>query len=335
MFNKKPIKSTVFANGSNENGLRYGGGGWKSSLDTNKLGLERYKTREGINRIDIIPFNAGPKHPLVVAGQCEEGDTVYSLDYFVHKTVGPAKADYTCLKQFGQRCPICEESQRWYDKGDEESKKKGGELRSKRRVVYLVHDLIDGKYYYWDTGWQSFEKPVNEKASMTTDSNTGAAVNPFDWEVGKTIVFKCVKDTYNNNTYNKISEVTFTFEDRAPLSDEVLSHSVDLSSAIIMATENEMDSALAGKVVATDTPPENTVAANDATAQPSFDTMETVTSGAIESQPVAPQSETPAPAQSAPATSPETTCPCGYTFGTADDHPECATCKVWDKCIDA
>ena len=106
MFNKKPLKASVLANGSDDNGLRYGGSGYKSSLDFSKLGLERYKTREGLNKIDIIPFNAGPKHPLVIAGKCEEGDTVYSLDYFVHRGIGPNGDDFTCLKQFGQSCSL-------------------------------------------------------------------------------------------------------------------------------------------------------------------------------------------------------------------------------------
>ena len=328
MFNKKPIKSSVFANGSNENGLRYGGGGWKSSLDLSKLGLERYKTREGLNRIDIIPFNAGPKHPLVAAGQCEEGDTVYSLDYFVHKGIGASGTDYTCLKQFGKRCPICEESQRYYDKGDEESKKKGSSLRSKRRVVYLIHDLIDGKYYSWETGWQSFEKPVNEKASMTSDPNTGAPVNPFDWEIGKTISFKGVKDTFNGSNYNKISEVTLTFEDRAPLSDEVLSNSKDLSSGIIIATEDEMDSALCGKPV---------VSAQTASkAEPKSEPVQSapavsVSSGTSELAKEALAEDTSAQPAS---TSSDKVCPCGYAWGDADNHEECSSCAAWVKCID-
>ena len=235
MFNKKPIKSVVFANGADENGNRYGSNNWKSTLDLSKIGNpEKYKVREGKNLVDIIPFNAGKNHPMVVNGQCEEGDTMYSLDYFVHKGIGPSQSDFTCLTQYGQRCPICDESKRNYEIGTDDAKKQGGALRSKRRVVYFVHDLIDGKYYYWDTGWLSFESPVNKRAAITTDSRTGAPVNPFDWECGKTISFHGEKDKFNGHDYVKISEGTFDFVDREPLSDEVLNHSVDLSQAIII-----------------------------------------------------------------------------------------------------
>ena len=27
-------------------------------------------------------------------------------------------------------------------------------------------------------------------------------------------------------------------------------------------------------------------------------------------------------------------CPFSHGWGEADNYPECATCKVWDKCID-
>ena len=333
MFNKKPIKSVVFANGADENGNRYGSNNWKSTLDLSKIGNpEKYKVREGKNLVDIIPFNAGKNHPMVVNGQCEEGDTMYSLDYFVHKGIGPSQSDFTCLTQYGQRCPICDESKRNYEIGTDDAKKQGGALRSKRRVVYFVHDLIDGKYYYWDTGWLSFESPVNKRAAITTDSKTGAPVNPFDWECGKTNSFHGEKDKFNGHDYVKISEGTFDFVDREPLSDEVLNHSVDLSQAIIIPTVDELDAALCGKPVVssqnTQTTSQTTTQASTPTetsVQPSFDTMQKV-----ESAPT--QVDTPQTA--APSTSPETTCPFGHKFGEADDHPECATCQVWDKCID-
>ena len=149
----------------------------------------------------------------------------------------------------------------------------------------------------------------------------------------------------NGNTYNKLSEATLTFEDRAPLSDEVLNHSVDLSEAIIMPTEAQMDAALTGKVVATDKPVQNTTPQSTPQPKqstPSFNTMEPTSNTAdLASQALASQATqepTPQPqsqpTQSTPSASPERTCPCGYDWGTADDHPECKTCKVWDRCID-
>lgn len=344
MFNKKPMSQTALNLGRDENGNSNGGAAnYKSTFDVTKVGdgkLEKFKPHLGDNKIDIIPFNAGENHPFVVTGQCEKGDTVYSLDYYVHKGIGPAKQDFVCLKQYGKRCPLCEESYRLYQAAtNDEEKKAATAIRNKRRCIYIVHDLIDDKYGYYDVAWFSFEKLVNSRASIRNDPNTGAPVNPFDWENGRTIFFKTVKDKYQGSEFNKIDEGSFDLIERKPLSDEVLNHSVDLSAGLIMDTEEDMDAALCGKPVVsqnkpveqktetkseqkepekTQTPTENLASqamAAQTTSQPSFDSME--------------KAETPNADLSCDR------CPFGHNWGEADNHDECATCKVWDKCVEA
>ena len=345
MFNKKPIKASVFAMGADKNGNRYGGSGFKTNFNLEKFGLKKWKIHEGRNLIDIIPYNAGKNHPLVATGQCEEGDTMYSLDYFVHKSIGPTQSDVTCLTQYGKRCPICEESKRHYALGSEEEKKKGTAFRAKRRAVYLIHDLIDNSYAYWDTGWTSFEEPVNKRASITIDPKTGAPINPFDWENGKSISFLGEKDKYQGRDFVKISDGTLNFEDRPPLSEEVLNHSVDLSEGIEIMSDEDMDNLLSGKPVVesnnTQQAPETTQAPVQSNtngsapqSQPSFDTMETVPQQTPQQASQQPAPQQAAPAQNAaPAASPENTCPFGHNWGEADNHKECVTCGAWDRCI--
>ena len=350
MFNKKPMSQTALSLGKDENGNANGGAAnYKSTFDISKVGdgkLEKFKPHLGDNKIDIIPFNAGPNHPFVVTGQCEEGDTVYSLDYYVHKGIGPAKQDFVCLKQYGQHCPLCDESYRLYKAATtKEEKDAATAVRNKRRCIYIVHDLIDDKIGYFDVAWFSFEKNVNSRASLRNDPTTGAPINPFDWETGKTICFKTKKDKFDGTEFNKIDEATFDLIDRAPLSDDILNHSVDLSAGLIMNTEDEMDAALCGKPVVsqntqtTETkteqvknePVENTqpqsspaetstenlasqAIAAQASSQPSFDNMKTVDTSAA---------------------TPCDKCPFGHNWGEADSYDECSTCKVWDKCVEA
>ena len=357
MFNKKPMSQTALNLGKDENGNANGGAAnYKSTFDVTKVGdgkLERFKPHLGENRIDIIPFNAGKNHPFVVSGQCQEGDTVYSLDYYVHKGIGPAKQDFVCLKQYGQRCPLCEESYRLYKAAtSDEEKKAATAIRNKRRCIYIVHDLIDNKIGYYDVAWFSFEKLVNSRASIRNDPATGAPINPFDWENGKTIFFKTFKDKYEGSEFNKIDEGSFDLIDRAPLSDDVLNYSVDLSAGLIMDTEEAMDAALCGKPVVSSAPAQNNAAQN---TQPTQNTapqtepapVQNTQTADLASQAMAAQS---APAQTAPANnttpaqststqaqSPERTCPCGHNWGDANNQPEppeCATCHVWDKCIE-
>ena len=332
MFNKKPISSTVLKMGTSETGNQYGGAGYKSTFDASKLAgekLEKYKVREGQNVIDIIPYNAGPNHPLVKTGQAAEGDTMYSLDYFVHKSIGPAKQDFVCLKQFGLNCPCCNEASRYYSIGTEDSKKMGNVLRSKRRCVYIVHDLIDNKFYYFDTAWFSFEKNVNTRAQVTIDEATGAPVNPFDWQSGKSIVFLGAKDKYDGKEFIKIQEASFDFRKREPLSDAVLEHSVDLSAGLLMDTEEDMDKAISGKPVINNSQPavqKNPIQQTSLQEPSPVDTSVNVLAEQAMSA-----SAQAAPVQTTPAGN---TCPCGYNWGEADKYPECATCDVWDKCIE-
>lgn len=362
MFNKKPMSQTALNLGRDENGNQYGGGSSiKKTFDISKVadgksGLEQFKPHLGENRIDIIPFNAGPNHPFVVTGQCQEGDTVYSLDYYVHRNIGPAKQEFTCLQQYNRRCPLCEESKRlWKVATTDEQKNVAKEVRNKRRCIYIIHDLIDGKYYYYDVAWYSFEQRVNSRASIRNDPTTGAPMNPFDWENGKTIFFKTFEDTWNGSKFNKIDEGSFDLIDRAPLSDEVLNHSVDLSEGLIMDTEDDMDAALCGKPVvsqkAQSTPAQST---QNTTTQT---TSQPTQSAPTQTQAAPAQAQTPtenlanqamAAAQSTSQPSfdnmqkAETSdagngsnCPFGHNWGEADGYGECATCKVWDKCVEA
>lgn len=351
MFNKKPMSQTALNLGKDENGNANGGAAnYKSTFDISKVGdgkLEKFKPHLGENKIDIIPFNAGPNHPFVVTGQCEKGDTVYSLDYYVHKGIGPAKQDFVCLKQYGKRCPLCEESYRLYQAATtKEEKDAATAVRNKRRCIYIVHDLIDDKIGYFDVAWFSFEKNVNSRASLRNDPTTGAPINPFDWETGKTICFKTKKDKFEGNEFNKIDEATFDLIDRAPLSDAILNHSVDLSAGLVTNTEDEMDAALCGKPVVTQNtqpvsqPTPQTTPVNSAPVQTSTENLANQAMAAAQAQPTQQSFETMKPVEnSAPVnnTSSGNTCPCGHNWGDANhvpDYPECTTCPLWDKCID-
>ena len=328
MFNKKPISQSVFNTGKSENGNQFGSTGYKSNFDPSKIGnLEKYKIREGLNKIDVIPFNAGPTHPLVISGQCSEGDAMYSLDYFVHKGIGPTNSDFTCLKQYGQNCPLCNESRRFYEKGTEDDKKTATSLRNKRRCIYIVHDLIDNKYYYLDQAWFAFEKLVNARAAITIDQATGAPVNAFDWQSGKTITFYGKKDKYQGRDFIKVDEGTFGFLDRQPLSDEVLNQGLDPSVGVIVPTEQELDDILCGKVAVSTTQstsqPEQSPKQENV-QNPSSNSPESLASQALEGS---------QPAQNVNPT--ENKCPFGHGWGEADKaYSECETCSLWDKCID-
>lgn len=355
MFNKKPMSVAAFENGGDQWGNRFGGNSFVDSLDAKKIGLEPWKPQEGENLIDIIPYNATEENPLFLAGKTNVGDTMYSLDYFVHKGIGPSNKNVTCLTQYGQRCPLCDEAKRYKESSKAEDQKKGQDMAAKRRVVYVIHDLKSGKFGYWDTGWKSVEEKIQKLARITIDPNTKAAVNPFDWEHGKTIKFFGEKKKFNNRDF--IEPDLFSFVDREPLSDAVLEHSVDLATVIRKTSAEDMEKLLTGRApssapqtsapttsvtygsaptpnpaVSTGTPPQ--ASASYTTSTDTVPPTDNSVSNLAEQAMQAAQG-TPQPTQSAPSfdtMQPVHNCPHGHKWGEADAHPECGKCDFWEKC---
>lgn len=316
MFNKKPISKIAHEVGASDSGNRFGGAGFQDFISPS--GLEKWKPSAGPNKIDIIPYNAGKTHPLVVTGQAEEGDGLYSLDVYVHKDIGPSHRNIPCLRQFGKNCPLCNESNRLRNLGTDEGKQASTALYARRRVVYLVHDLNNNKFGYWDTGYKSVEQKINAAAAFEMDDATGEKVDIHDWENGRTIRFLGNEQTFNGHKF--VEPDAFGFLPRKPLSEDVLSHSTDLSASLNMMSEEDMEKLLAGEVV------QNQASSSAQTEQPSAAPV--VERDAVED----PQSA-PAPAPKKEAAASENVCPCGHKWGEADKHSECATCQVWEKCI--
>lgn len=89
-----------------------------------KEGIKFFKPADGDNTIRIIPPT------------WEDADH-YGYDVHVHYNIGPDNAAYACLEKMkGKSCPICEESRKARNEGDEEHEKM---YRPTRRVlIYLV-----------------------------------------------------------------------------------------------------------------------------------------------------------------------------------------------------
>ena len=285
----KPMKMGAYENGADKYGNRYGGSSFgQPALNISKVKLEKWKPGEGRNLVDIIPFAATADNPLVKSGKAEEGDTLYSLDYFVHNNVGPNSSSVPCLRQFGGNCPCCNESKRLKDSGME------SEIYAKRRVVYIVHDLLHDKYGVWDTGYKSVEKELQQEAALTTNEN-GERVNVMDPYEGMSLEFQGTPDSFNGNDFFKPTR--FRFVKREPLSDEVLSHATDLATVMNFVDEAAMEKMLSGA-----------------------------------SHVAAPQTAQASVPEAKSEGKTETSCPYGHPWHDADKHDECMSCPVWEKC---
>lgn len=317
MFDKtKKISKIAVSQMNSDVGNRNGGSGFTDFISVKNL--KKWKPSVGVNKIDVIPYNASASHPLVKSGQVEEGDTLYVLEVYVHKGVGPSNSNYVCLKQFGHRCPMCEESSRLHNVGTPESDEQASNLYAKRRIVYVVHDLMKDEYGFWDTGFKGVQQKINSLSQFEVDDN-GAKVDIFDWEEGRTIQFIGTESTFNGNKYVDVDG--FNFAKREPLSDEVLSHSLDLSTCLNVVDEESMEKIISGECVVSNPtvtkPQDETYSAVDSISQ--------MASQAVES-PVE-KSSNVSTTESASGN-----CPYGHNWREADHHPECATCQLWEKC---
>lgn len=328
MFQKKRIAKIAHDVGSSEHGNRFGGGGFQDFISPK--GLEKWKPSTGANKIDILPYNASSSHPLVVTGQAEEGDGLYSLDVYVHRDIGPSHKNIPCLKQFGKRCPLCEEAARLRNLGTDAGKDASSKLYARRRVVYVVHDLNTDKYGYWDTGFKSVEQKINAAAAFEVNEENGAKIDVFDWEEGKTIRFMGTEKSFNGNKY--VEPDGFGFITRKPLTDDALNHSQDLSESLNMVSEEDMERLLSGEIVSNSSPKkveekpvEETYTDEEMPSQE--DDLEPMNQPVkkAEPKPIDTSSEKPKV---------NNTCPFGHNWGEADSHDECATCDEWEKCID-
>jgi hypothetical protein len=345
MFTKKKTSPVAISSGNSETGNRFGGTGFTDFIHSLN-GIEKWKPSVGVNKIDVIPYNASKSHPFVVTGQVEEGDCFYSLELFVHKNVGPSRSSYVCLKQFGKRCPLCEEGLRLRGLGTEAGDAGAKALYASRRIIYIVHDLINNKYGYWDTGFKSVQQKIAALSQFEVEN--GSKIDVFDWEEGRTIQFIGTEKVFNGSKY--VEPDGFNFAKRQPLSDEVLSHSIDPSTMINISDEASLEKLLAGDF-STATP-----SVSETVSQPSVQSAPVAQSPAPEvpsktiddavseemSKPVQPAPvASEAPVQPAPvaaqAQAPQGShvCPHGYQWGTADSHPECSKCnpKIWEDCI--
>lgn len=332
MFNKSgKISQAGISSMRSDYGNRNGGAGFTDFISV--TGLDKWKPKEGPNTIDVIPYNASKMHPLVISGQADEGDTLYSLEVFVHKEVGPSKSNYVCLKQFGKRCPLCEEAKRLKNLGSPEASEQSKNLYAKRRIIYLIHDLSNNSYGYWDTGFKNVQQKITALEGFETDGNGGKA-NVFDWETGKTIRFMGTEKPFKGTKF--IEPDGFNFASRQPLSDEVLSHSVDLSTFLKVVDEETMENILSGVEV------KNTASVQQQNTyeQPQYTQQQYSRPQQQYSQPqqyTQPQTEEYVPVENIPnqnTVSAGPKCPFGYKLGETDKHEECSRCgDEWETCM--
>jgi len=221
-----------------------------TSIFKNDLGddVKYWNVEEKRNYFDIIPYTAGRFDP-----DCEEGEQTYVFQPFIHKNVGPDKADVICLKKtYKKACPICELVAEKLDEGidwnDIDFK-----VQKNPRAIYNVIVRNDSKtekegIQILHASSFTMEQPLQELAEgkdVDEDGNISIETVYFDEEVGKTISFKRTgKGLDTRYLAHKLEDRDYVIEqkvmDKAHCLDElVIIPTYDEARAILLGEEDE------------------------------------------------------------------------------------------------
>lgn len=200
-------------------------------------------TKDEPHIIDIIPFVAGGHYPQIGKTPTKKGDPTYLLEAWVHTNIGPGKEMILCpAKNYGRPCPICEEVDRLADEGKEWEDYSS--IAPKRRCVYNVVVMDGGKeekkgVQIWEVSHKYSEKLIQPAAKAPR----GGGLIPFsDPDIGKSIAFEVLNDTYRTIQGHKLVDRDYN------ISDEVLDAAFTLDELLLELPYEEIDKIFSGNV---------------------------------------------------------------------------------------
>lgn len=316
----------------NQGGSRNGILDW-SKHSGNKVKF--YKLKEGINKLDIIPYTiSSSNHPLVKRGTLNIGDLDYTLDIWVHKSVGPAETDVVCLKKnYGKGCPLCDQAEVYKQAG---KKEEFDAYKAKRRVFYNIRDVSkpeDGIQVLEQSHFK-FEKELIEEAKTSVEG--GGIVDFADPDEGMTVKFKGSPNSFGGRT--SIEPKNFSFVDRSEKVGKLSKSAIGFDALLVLHTAAEMEEIMNGVEDDDDDDiPSRTSRATKDDDEEKEDEKPTRRNKDEDDD----DEEDEKPRHSKPVEKDEDEddkpkCPKGHRFGKDNDEfPDCDDCPMWKACARA
>lgn len=214
---------------------RNSGGTRKGILDFSKVDgeVKFYKLKEGINKIDIVPYEVKTKnHPLVKSGDMKVGELDYVLDIWTHKSIGPTDTDVVCLKKnYGKPCPICEQASDYQKAGKKEEM---DALKAKRRVFYNIIDVSkpDEGLQILEQSHFLFEKELVEAARAEEE-----LAQFFDPDNGVTVKFRGSVGSFMGKA--TIEPKNFAFVERKESIAKLVKKAISFDDLLTVPTSDE------------------------------------------------------------------------------------------------
>lgn len=195
---------------------------------------------KGDHTIDVIPYKAGSKDPVV-----KKGSITHTCQYFVHKD-GPEW--FLCPQEnWGHPCPKCEERKRLQDAGEDKEvwKKLYPRERNLYNVVCYDSEKEEEKgVQVWDVPFFYMEENLLLlcKGPQRRSKKSKTKIEPFvdfaDPDNGKSISFEieppASKDDYTSFSGHKLVDRDYEIE------DEILEQAHKLDSFLVEKTYDEL-----------------------------------------------------------------------------------------------
>lgn len=323
MINRGKEMKQALLNRTKESHDRRDDTGMYKDVFLNIEGLQKWKCKEGVHLIDIIPYRAGDKDP-----NTKPGEWTYLLDLWVHGNVGPNQDSYVCpARTYNAPCPICEhrEELREADDYDEELVRT---LYPIRRVIYNIICYDDPKeeskgVQVWMVSHFHMEKRLMAIAKLPARGGTGGGYVAFaDPDEGRSIQFER-KGGRNNTEYLGHQ---FISRDGYTISDEILLSAYQLDQIVHVPTYEELHDAFFGSRLKATVEEKGVV---DSAEVDEMDKSPDVKSKTPPQQ----QSTVTSRLKPTPKFEQNEFCPGGGVFGVdCEDLEDCGNCPVWDDC---
>jgi hypothetical protein len=202
-------------------------------------GTKYFKPKKGSMAIDVVPYIVtNKKHPEGIPA----GEEWFRREYIVHRGIGVDENDFACLKNFGKKCPACEEhASMLKDRNADEDA--AAALKGKKRELWLVRDanVSDSEVMIWDMSYHLFGKLLDEELAEGDEEWGGFA----ELEGGMTLEVRFKEKKFGSATYYEASRIDFESRDDIDLDpadllaldDLLIEKTYDELAAILYGTE--------------------------------------------------------------------------------------------------
>ncbi len=308
--------------------------------------------------LDILALpTENPDNPMIRAGLTDVGEWHFHLALDVHQFLAGSSTDVVCLKQFGKKCPACEqffEFHNEHNKGlrvDDPKRKKNPYSLSKRSYMLVRprKNNPEDKVYLYNASRATGEF-VDSLLARATSTRGGAA--PVDFahpENGAVVMFDTVQKQGGSSVY--YPAVNFDFRARPREEGMALwNRTFPLDTLLRIHTAGEIEDILFDAPKGDEGSQEHQEPASrgqrdeyrrevdSAQEAPSQSRTESQDTGVVEdgkwSKPDA--SEAPKETEK-PKVSGAKSCPHGFAYGVTsveENKRECRKCEIFDRCVD-